>query len=161
MAKNGVPIEDRFRVGTRKMRRPGNRNRGTLDETVLIYNDYLTLRGIPPEARRHMVGQYSALRRLMERRRVKTDKDSGIVNAPNDWSDEVGDPRYILDLAKRVITVVEFPQSANAVFSPVGLLQISYPCKPVKGEGICRSRFVLDFGRRVWLQPSGFPLSRE
>ena len=28
------------------------------------------------------------------------------------------------------------------------------------GEGICRSRFMLDFGWRAWLV-SGFPLSRE
>ena len=98
-------IEDRFRVGTRKMRHPGNRSRGTLDETALIYNEYLTLRGIPPEAHRYVVGQYSALRWLMERYHIKTDKDSCIVNDPNAWSDEVGDPRYILDLVKRVITV--------------------------------------------------------
>ena len=95
-------IEDRFRVGTRKMRHPGNRSRGTLDETALIYNEYLTLRGIPPEAHRYVVGQYSALRWLMERYHVKTDKDSGIINDPNDWSD---DPQYILDLVKRIITV--------------------------------------------------------
>ena len=29
------------------------------------------------------------------------------------------------------------------------------------GEWICRLRFLLDFGRRAWLEPSGFPLSRE
>ena len=50
---------------------------------------------------------------------------------------------------------------------PYGLKVVStpkpqtYPCKPVKGERICRSRFVLDFGRLTWLQSSGFPLSRE
>jgi predicted helicase len=36
---------------------------------------------------------------------VKTDKPSGIVNDPNDWSREVGDPRYILDLLARIVTV--------------------------------------------------------
>ena len=96
-------MEDRFRVGTRKMRHP--RERGKPDETSLIYNDHLTLRGIPPEAHRYMVGQYSALRWLMERYHIKTDKDSGIVNDPNDWSDEVGDPQYILNLVKRIVTV--------------------------------------------------------
>lgn len=34
-----------------------------------------------------------------------TDKDSGIVNDPNDWSREVGDPRYIIDLLARIVTV--------------------------------------------------------
>ena len=38
----------------------------------------------------------------MERYQVKPDKASGIVNDPNAWSD---DPRYILDLVKRVVRV--------------------------------------------------------
>jgi len=31
----------------------------------------------------------------------------------------------------------------------------------MKGEGIRRLLFALDFGWRSWLQSSGFPLSRE
>jgi predicted helicase len=38
----------------------------------------------------------------MERYQITTDKDSGIKNDPNDWSE---DPRYILDLVKRVTRV--------------------------------------------------------
>lgn len=41
----------------------------------------------------------------MERYQVKTDKPSGIVNDPNDWAREVGDPRYIIDLVKQVVRV--------------------------------------------------------
>jgi predicted helicase len=33
---------------------------------------------------------------------MKVDKASGITNDPNDWSD---DPRYIIDLLKRIVTV--------------------------------------------------------
>jgi predicted helicase len=33
---------------------------------------------------------------------VKTDTASGITNDPNDWSK---DPRYIIDLLKRIVTV--------------------------------------------------------
>lgn len=33
------------------------------------------------------------------------DKDSGIVNDPNDWCKEHQQPRYILDLLKRVVRV--------------------------------------------------------
>jgi predicted helicase len=40
-----------------------------------------------------------------ERYQVKVDKASQIRNDPNDWSREVGDPRYILDLLARVVTV--------------------------------------------------------
>ncbi len=41
----------------------------------------------------------------MERYQVTTDKDSGIVNDPNDWAAEHGDPVYILNLVKRVVRV--------------------------------------------------------
>ena len=37
----------------------------------------------------------------------------------------------------------------------------TYPCKPIKGEGIRWLGFGLGFGWRAWLQASGFPLSRE
>ena len=36
---------------------------------------------------------------------IKTDKASGIVNDPNQWGLERGEPRYIVDLIKRVVTV--------------------------------------------------------
>ena len=41
----------------------------------------------------------------MERYQVTRDKDSGIVNDPNDWSREHKQPRYIIDLLKRVVRV--------------------------------------------------------
>ena len=41
----------------------------------------------------------------MERYQKTTHKESGIKNDPNDWADEVGNPRYILDLLLSIITV--------------------------------------------------------
>jgi len=41
----------------------------------------------------------------MDRYQIRTDKASGIVNDPNDWADEVGNPRYILDLLLSIINV--------------------------------------------------------
>ena len=41
----------------------------------------------------------------MERYQVSTYKESGITNNPNDWAEEVGNPRYILDLLLSVINV--------------------------------------------------------
>jgi predicted helicase len=47
-----------------------------------------------------------ALDWVVERQGVKTDKDSGIVNDPNDWAVEtMGNPRYPLELFQRVVTV--------------------------------------------------------
>ncbi|GHE06847.1 helicase [Klenkia taihuensis] len=75
------------------------------DRSVIHYNDHITLRGIPEEAYRYTLGSRSAIEWIIDRYWVKTDKASGIVNDPNDWSREVGDPRYILDLLARIVTV--------------------------------------------------------
>ncbi len=41
----------------------------------------------------------------MECYQVKVDKKSGIKNDSNDWSQEVGNPRYILDLLLSIVNV--------------------------------------------------------
>jgi predicted helicase len=76
-----------------------------VDRSVIHYNDRITLSGIPEEAYRYQLGSRSAIEWIIDRYYVRTDKASGIVNDPNDWSREVGDPRYILDLLARVVTV--------------------------------------------------------
>ena len=43
-----------------------------------------------------------ALEWIIDRYKVTKDKESGIVNDPNEWSD---DPRYIVDLIKKVTRV--------------------------------------------------------
>ncbi|MEU8003225.1 type ISP restriction/modification enzyme [Catellatospora sp. NPDC049111] len=75
------------------------------DRSTVIYNSNVTLRGIPAEAHTYMLGSRSAVEWIVERYQVKTDKASGIVNDPNDWAAEAGDPRYIIDLLKRIVTV--------------------------------------------------------
>ena len=75
------------------------------DVTKLIYNKRVTISGIPAEADEYMLGSRSALAWLIDRYQVKRDKASGIVNDPNDWSDEVGNPRYIVDLVGKVTRV--------------------------------------------------------
>ena len=69
------------------------------------YNDWITLADIPDEAHDYLVGPRSALAWLLDRYQVKTDKASGIVNDVNDWGFECGEPRYILDLVRRIVTV--------------------------------------------------------
>lgn len=75
------------------------------DVTKLIYNKRVTIAGIPAEADEYMLGSRSAVAWLIDRYQVKKDKASGIVNDPNDWADEVGNPRYIVDLIGRVVRV--------------------------------------------------------
>lgn len=73
-----------------------------VDRTVLHVSDVTTLRGIPEEAYDYVVNGRSAIEWLIDRYQVRTDNASGIVNDPNEYSD---DPRYIVDLVKRVVTV--------------------------------------------------------
>jgi len=47
----------------------------------------------------------SAIDWIMERYAITKHKESGIVNDPNDWAEEVGNPRYILDLLLSVINL--------------------------------------------------------
>jgi len=75
---------------------------GKPDKTVIAYNENLILRDIPLAAYDYVVNGKPALEWIMERYQVTKDKDSHIVNDPNEWSD---DPRYIVDLIKRIIRV--------------------------------------------------------
>lgn len=72
------------------------------DMTVLHVSENMTLRNIPLEAYDYVVNGRSAIGWLMDRYQVRKDKASGIVNDPNDYSD---DPRYIVNLVERVVTV--------------------------------------------------------
>ncbi|MBC7460853.1 MAG: damage-inducible protein, partial [Thermoleophilia bacterium] len=76
-----------------------------VDRGTIIFNANVTLSGIPEEAYRYQLGPRSAIEWIMDRYQVRTDKASGIVNDPNDWSREVDDPRYVIDLLKRIVTV--------------------------------------------------------
>lgn len=72
---------------------------------IIIYNKSTVIKGIPLEAYDYIVNGKSAIEWVMERYQVKTDKESGILNDPNDWCREHHESRYILDLLKRVIRV--------------------------------------------------------
>ena len=69
------------------------------DKTQLVYNDFLTLDGIPAKAFDYRLGNRSALEWVIDQYRVKTDKRSGIVNDPN----RADAPRYIVKLIGKVI----------------------------------------------------------
>lgn len=94
-------LYDWFRVA--KMRWGGSGK--VKDRSTIIYNPRITISGIPDEAHEYLLGSRSGIEWVMERYQVRTDKASGIVNDPNDWSRDVGDPRYVLDLLRRVVTV--------------------------------------------------------
>ena len=71
------------------------------DKTQIVYNNFLTLDGIPLKVFDYRLGTRSALEWIVDQYRVKTDKRSGIVNDPN----RAEDPQYIVWLIGKVITV--------------------------------------------------------
>jgi predicted helicase len=71
------------------------------DKATLIYNQFLTLSGIPKETYDYRLGNRSALEWVVDQYQVSTDKRSGIVNDPNREDDK----EYILRLIGQVITV--------------------------------------------------------
>ena len=74
----------------------------TVDKTTIIYNRHIKLHHIPLEAYEYIVNGKPALEWIMERYQLTRDKDSGITNNPNHWSE---DHRYIVDLVKRIVRV--------------------------------------------------------
>ncbi len=87
-----------FRVT--KMKIP--KTKGVQDRTRIVYNHHITLENIPEEAYEYQLGARSAIEWIIDRYQVKTDPKSGILNDPNEWSD---DPRYVVDLLRRIVTV--------------------------------------------------------
>ncbi|MEX2336157.1 MAG: type ISP restriction/modification enzyme, partial [Fulvivirga sp.] len=83
-----------------KMRFPKKNQKDTI-----IYNSKIVVSNIPTKAYEYVVNGKSAIEWIMERYQVKVDKASGIENDPNDWAEEVGNPRYILDLLLSIIYV--------------------------------------------------------
>lgn len=90
--------EECFRV--EKMRFPRRDQKDTI-----IYNSRIIISNIPAKAFEYVVNGKSAIEWIMERYQITTHKESGITNDPNDWSKEVGNPRYILDLLLSIINV--------------------------------------------------------
>ncbi len=75
------------------------------DKSRIIYNSHITLSDIPLAAYDYVVNGKPAIEWIIERYQVTRDKDSGIVNDPNDWCREHNQPRYIIDLVKRIVRV--------------------------------------------------------
>ena len=71
------------------------------DKTKIIYNDFLTLAGVPEAAFSYRLGNRSALEWVIDQYQMTTDSRSAITNDPN-RDDE---PDYIVKLIGKVITV--------------------------------------------------------
>lgn len=113
----GAATQSLYRVEKMRYGKTKTEGKSVEDKTVLVYNDFITLRGIPLEAYDYVVNGKSALDWVVERQCVKTDKDSGIINDANLWATEtMENPKYPLELFQRVITVsLETMKIVNAL----------------------------------------------
>jgi predicted helicase len=99
-AKVTVTGEDKGNFSVDKIRFVDKR-----DKSAIQFNPGIRITGIPLEAYGYVVNGRSAIEWIMDRYQVKIDKDSGIKNDPNDWAKEHKQPRYILEVLLKVITV--------------------------------------------------------
>ena len=84
----------------------------TKDKSAIVYNDFLTLAGIPPAVFDYKLGNRSALEWVIDQYRVTRDEQGHIVSDPNRMDDE----QYIVRLIGRVITVsMETIREVNAL----------------------------------------------
>ena len=72
------------------------------EKKTLIINTHVHLSGIPEDAHHYVVNGRSPLEWFIDRYKIKTDTDSGIVNHPNGWFD---DPRDLVTAIKRIVYV--------------------------------------------------------
>jgi predicted helicase len=75
----------------------------TKGKFALIYNEFLTLEGIPPETFEYRLGNRSALEWVIDQYQVSIDKRSGITNDPN----RPDDPESIVRLGQVITVSVE------------------------------------------------------
>ncbi|MCM1518379.1 MAG: DEAD/DEAH box helicase family protein [Pseudoflavonifractor sp.] len=104
--KRGYTEYDYYAVD--KMTFPKVRNEaGKLiaDKSRIIYNGKIAIENIPPKAYEYIVNGKSAIEWIMERYAITQDSKSLIINDPNAWGREHGNPSYILDLLLSVINL--------------------------------------------------------
>ena len=75
---------------------------GDIERRSLLINEHVRLTGIPEDAHRYVVNGRSPLEWFIDRYKIKTDTDSGIVNDPNGW---FTDPRDIVGAIRRIVYV--------------------------------------------------------
>lgn len=98
---NGVPNYrvNKMKYGKKKDPKTG---KSVKDRSTIIFNSYITISDIPEKAYQYIVNGKSAIEWIMDQYKVKTDNKSGIIDDPNDYSD---DPKYIFNLLLRIINV--------------------------------------------------------
>lgn len=99
----GEPSLEHYEISDRSMKFADK------EKSVLIVNDYIRIKGIPPEAHNYQVNGRSPIEWLIDRFRITRDKESGIVNDPNEWFENP------IDLVKALKKVVYLSVVTNSI----------------------------------------------
>jgi predicted helicase len=92
----GEPSPDHYRIGSKAMRFADK------ERTTLVVNNHIRILGIPSEAHQYKVNGRTPLEWFIDRYRIKQDRESGIINDPNDWFD---DPKDLVAAVRRIVHV--------------------------------------------------------
>lgn len=99
--------DQHYRLTTKKMRFAKD------DDSVLIVNDHLRIKGIPAEAHEYQVNGRTPLGWLIDRYRITVDKKTGNKNDPNAWFTH---PRDLITAIERIVhTSVESARIIKAL----------------------------------------------
>ncbi|MGX7144757.1 type ISP restriction/modification enzyme [Facklamia languida] len=72
------------------------------DYSSIIYNSDIIINGIPERAYEYTIDGVSAIEWIMNQYQVEIDKDTRIIDDPNEYSD---DEKYIFNLLLRIINL--------------------------------------------------------
>jgi predicted helicase len=86
------------RVEKMKFAKPGKGE----SKSEIVVNSNLRLCDVPDAVFEYKLGVRTAIDWVLDRYQIKTDKDSGLLKDPNDYSE---DEDYIVNLLKRVVTL--------------------------------------------------------
>lgn len=94
-----------FRVAKLRFAETGDASPAKLDRDAIEYNGDIVASNIPAKAYDYVTNGKSAIEWIIERYQYKQDPASEFVNDPDNWSDEVGNSRYILDRLLSIVNV--------------------------------------------------------
>lgn len=69
---------------------------------TIIYNSDITIEDIPEKAYEYIVNGRPAVEWIIDQYRIKKDRNSGLIDDPNDYST---DQKYIFDLLLKIINL--------------------------------------------------------
>lgn len=72
------------------------------DKSIIIFNKDITIKNIPKKAYQYVINGRSAIEWIIDQYRIKIDGKSGIIDDPNEYSDN---PQYIFNLLLSIINV--------------------------------------------------------